>query len=192
VRARCSEDCASAEQRHLAQYHGVQHQMHLVLPGLRRRHTTVARLSSSAGSSPAGARQEPPRVDEQPLTPRSTCGHTYLGQAKHAALFGLGLWVSRPPACRPPAFPVRSWRKQLVYKQSNEPAEVSAMMAVTAEPMDCDPAVRLMSDLLPLHVLVGWLLHSLGTCIGMRHATVEQPWIRPGRAHGTATHHVVR
>ncbi len=44
---------------------------------------------------------------------------------------------------------------------------------------------------------VGWLLHSHGTCIGrssaasMKHATGEQPWIRPGRAQGTAKHHAV-
>ncbi len=48
----------------------------------------------------------------------------------------------------------------------------------------CLPAMQF-----DLHMcmLVGWLLHSLGTCIGaasMRHATGEQPWIRPGRAQG--------
>jgi hypothetical protein len=43
-------------------------------------------------------------------------------------------------------------------------------------------------------VMVGWLLHSLGTCIGrssaasMRHATGEQPWIRPGRSQGFSAH----
>ncbi len=110
-------------------------------------------------------------------------------------------WLSRRGSASPRRMSGGWQLKDVPYSQAEKPRERALRKAWCA----CMLCLQVMQNCLHRAVCpcgnrleavdgpgvyVGWLLHSLGTCISrssaasMRHATGEQPWKRPGRAQG--------